>query len=40
MLTEIDGCFINFPEQIIEGINTTIKLINDYKDYDDAHHSN
>ena len=40
MLTKIDDCFINFPEQIIEGINTTIKLINDYKDYDDTHHSN
>ncbi|MDE6289669.1 MAG: hypothetical protein K2L64_02790 [Ureaplasma sp.] len=40
MLTKIDDCFINFPEQITDGINTTIKLINDYKDYDDTHHSN
>ena len=40
MLTKMDNCFINFPKQIIEGINTTIKLINDYKDCDDSRHSN
>ena len=40
MLNKIDDCFIDYPDQIVDGINATIKLINDYKDYDDSHHSN